>query len=592
MATRQKYPLTPEAHNEIDRFRKEIDLLEAGQKDADDFRRFRLNNGIYGIRFKTDEHMIRIKVPFGKITADQLDEVADVAAEFTPTRLSHVTTRQAIQLHNLKRGDAPEILRRVNESGLTSREACGNTVRNVTCDELAGLHPDELFDVTPYADLLVRYFLRNPVCQNLPRKFKIAFEGCPKSDRARLGIHDLGFRAAVREKDGRKEFGFSTVVGGGLGSVPFPAQVLEEFTPLTEYLATTEAAIRLFDRHGDRRDKNRARIKFVVAKWGIEEFRKQFMDEKRAVLATGSGRHELFDLTLKEEAAPAAPAGRVLEAPAALPGYERWRATNVLSQKQKGYAAVYIRCLYGDLTPEQAHEAASVARDFGGGRIRTTITQNLLLAWIPETALKTVYTRLSRIGLGQADAQSVADITRCPGADTCNLAITHSKGLARDLTAKVFSDDFADDPQLSAVTIKISGCINSCGQHHIANVGFFGASRNIDGKQVPHYQMMIGGRTGVTTAEIKFGERIAFIPARRISEAVRHLLGWYKKDRRPAEPFLAWTDRTGAETLKIAMSPFADMEALKADPKTMFEDLGDDSGESFKVAVGKGECAG
>ena len=273
------------------------------------------------------------------------------------------------------------------------------------------------------------------------------------------------------------------------------------------------------------------------------------------------------------------------------PGFEEWRKTNVIPQKQKGYNTIYVRCLFGDVTLEQAREIASIARDFGGGRLRTSITQNVILRWIPDEALKTVFTRLLKVGIAERNAQSLADITRCPGADTCNLAVTHSKGLAQDLTAKVFSNGFSDDPELQHISIKISGCINSCGQHHIADIGFFGASRNVDGKQLPHYQMLLGGRTGLQFQDVKFGDRIAFIPVRRISEAVKHLLNLYKSNKKEEERFAHWTDRVGTLYLKDAMKPFSDPAPLKDNPDTMFKDLGDTPGSDFKVAVGKGECA-
>lgn len=588
--TRPVFKLSEEAVNEIARFRREIDLLEKGERDMDDFKRFRLNNGIYGIRGTADEHMIRIKLPFGAMTADQLEVIVDCAEKYTPSKLSHVTTRQAIQLHNLKRREVPDLLQTIHEAGLTSREACGNTVRNITCDEFAGVHPEEVFDVQPYADLLFRYFLRNPVSQNLPRKFKIAFESTPTSDRARIGIHDLGFRATSRVVNGKTEFGFRSYVGGGLGSMPFAAHLLEEFTPLDQFIATTEALIRIFDRHGNRRDKNRARIKFVVAEWGIEEFRKRFIEERKAVIGTSSGRHERFQLELASETAPAVNADKFKGAVAG-PGFDAWKKTNVIAQKQKGFNAVYIRCLYGDVTPAQGREVAAIAREVCGGRLRTTITQNLMFRWVPDAALAYVHARLQKIGLGLDNALTVADITRCPGADTCNLAITHSKGLAVNLTEQVFSNGFSHDPELSHITIKISGCINSCGQHHIGNIGFFGASRNIDGKQMPHYQMMLGGRTGLEHQDVKFGEKIAFIPARRIADAVKTLLTNYKSTKKAGELFPQWVDRTGADALKALMQPFTDPEPLRKDAATMYEDLGDVAGTQFKVAVGKGECA-
>jgi sulfite reductase beta subunit-like hemoprotein len=588
--TRPIFQLSEEAKNEIARFRREIALLDKGERDMDDFKRFRLNNGIYGIRGTADEHMIRIKLPFGEMTADQLEVIVEVAEKYTPSKLSHVTTRQAIQLHNLKRPQVPELLQTIHDAGLTSREACGNTVRNITCDELAGVHPDEIFDVQPYAELLFRYFLRNPICQNLPRKFKIAFESTATSDRARIGIHDLGFRATVREVNGKKEFGFITTVGGGLGSMPFAAHLLEEFTPFDQFLATTEALIRIFDRHGNRRDKNRARIKFVVAEWGIEEFRKRFIEERKAVIGTSSGRHERFQIEWKSETAPVVKTDAFKNAVPG-PDFNAWKKTNVIPQKQKGYSAVYIRCLYGDVNPAQGREIAAIAREVCGGRMRTTITQNLLLRWVPDAALALVHNRLQKISMGLDNALTVADITRCPGADTCNLAITHSKGLAINLTEDVFSNGFSHDPELSHITIKISGCINSCGQHHIADIGFFGASRNIDGKQMPHYQMMLGGRTGLKHEDIKFGTGVAFIPARRIGEAVKSLLTRYKTTKQAGELFPKWIDRVGLASLKEAMQPFTDPEPLRKDAAKMFEDLGDSVGTQFKVAVGKGECA-
>src|SRR3989338_686722 len=275
--------LLPEEEAEIARFKAEIAALEKGALDPDDFRRFRLNNGIYGIRGTTDRHMIRIKVRFGCLNALQLERVADIAEKYAPNKLAHVTTRQAIQMHEIKRTDVPGILRSLAEVGLTTREACGNTVRNVSASHFAGISPKENFDVTPYADLLSLYFLRHPVCQNLPRKFKIAFEGTPEEDYAKVGIHDLGFIATKKTVNGKEVKGFKVYVGGGLGSTPFPAQLLEEFCPVELYLPTAEAVIRLFDRNGERKDKNRARIKYLVAKWGIELFRKEFLDERRQV---------------------------------------------------------------------------------------------------------------------------------------------------------------------------------------------------------------------------------------------------------------------------------------------------------------------
>ena len=578
--------LLPEEEAEIQRFQVEIDKLEKGALDPDDFRRFRLNNGIYGIRGAQNRHMIRIKIRYGNMNALQLERVADITEKFAPNKLAHVTTRQAIQLHEILRTDVPAILRGLMEVGLTSREACGNTVRNVTCSHYSGISPNEVFDVAPYADLLSLYFLRNPVCQNLPRKFKVAFESSPTEDWAKIGIHDIGFVAQI--KDGVK--GFKVYVGGGLGATPFPAQVLEEFIPTELFLPTTEAVIRLWDRNGERKDKNRARIKYLVAKWGIETFRTEFLAERKQVVMTGSGREAFWKLNLEEYKAP------VLKAPAPAddsvagklpPGFEDWKKTNTFEQKQKGYFAVNVRCPLGDINPSEMRALAKISRAFCGGRLRTTISQNILLHWVPEKSLKALYAQLQPIGLALKGAETVTDITRCPGADTCQIAITHSKGLAFEM-AKIFENGYGSDPTFKEVTIKISGCTNSCGQHHIANIGFHGASKTVDGKNVPHYQLMIGGYTAPNGVAV-FGKRIAQIPAKRTPGATKAILDAFKKEKGASESFLQWVERVGAQKLKDLVAPFTTIPPYDQDP-AMYEDLGD-PGKPFKLEMGKGECA-
>ncbi len=579
--------LSAEAEAEIQRFEKEIARLEKGELDPDDFKKFRLENGVYGIRGATDRHMIRIKIRYGNMNALQLERVADIAEKYAPNQLSHVTTRQAIQLHEIKRTDMPTILRALAEVGLTTREACGNTVRNVTASHYAGISPKENFDVTPYADLLSLYFLRHPVCQNLPRKFKIAFEGSPEEDYAKVGIHDLGFIAQKKIVNGKEMKGFTTYVGGGLGSTPFPAQLLEEFTPLELYLPTAEAVIRLFDRNGERKDKNRARIKYLVAKWGIETFRKEFLGERRAVIATGSGKEAFWKLRFDGEKPPVLKEHAPTQAQGVLPGFEEWVKSNTFEQKQKGYHAVHARLPLGDITPDQARKLAKISRAFCGGRLRTTIAQNLMLLWVPAASLKALYSQLSQAGLSLKGANEITDITRCPGADTCQIAITHSKGLAFEM-GKLFTNGLGSDTALKDITIKISGCTNSCGQHHIANIGFHGASKSVDGKAVPHYQLMIGGFTDVNGVAV-FGKRIAQIPAKRTPDATRAILEAFKKEKGGSETFLQWAERVGAPRLKDLVAPFIEIPAYDKDPK-MYEDLGD-PGKLFKVEIGKGECA-
>ncbi len=580
--------LAPEVEAEIKRFEREIARLDKGELDQDDFRKFRLENGIYGIRGTMDRHMIRIKIRFGHMLANQLEAIADITEKYAPNKLAHVTTRQAIQLHEILRSDVPTIIRRLAEVALTSREACGNTVRNVTATHYAGISPKEVFDVTPYADLLSRYFLRNPVCQNMPRKFKIAFEGTAEEDWAKVGLHDLGFIAKKKTVNGKEVKGFAVFVGGGLGSTPFAAQLLEEFCPEEHYLAAAEAVIRLFDRNGDRKDKNRARIKYLVAKWGIEVFRKEYQDELKQVIATGSGRESFWSLPEEENNKPpvlAQPAPT--EASGVLPGYDEWVKTNTFEQKQKGYVAANIRCPLGDITPEQMRKLAKISRAFNGGRLRTTITQNILVPFIPQASLKAFYSQISQAGLAHKGAETITDITRCPGADTCQIAITHSKGLAYEL-GKIFENGYGSDPTFKEITIKISGCTNSCGQHHIANIGYHGASKTVDGKAVPHYQLMVGGYTTINGG-IAFGKRIAQIPAKRVPDATKALLDAFKTGKGASETFLQWADRVGAAKLKELAAPFTTIPAFDQDPK-MYEDLGD-PGKAFEVNVGKGECA-
>jgi ferredoxin-nitrite reductase/sulfite reductase (ferredoxin) len=583
-AEKLRTQLLPEEEAEIARFQVEIDRLEKGELDPDDFRKFRLNNGIYGIRGTADRHMIRIKIRWGNLNALQLERIADVTEKYAPNKLAHVTTRQAIQLHEIKRTEVPQLLRDLMEVGLTSREACGNTVRNVTCSHYSGIDPQEAFDVIPYADLLSLYFLRHPVGQNMPRKFKFAFEASEHRDFAKVGLHDMGFVAKI--KDGKK--GFALYVGGGLGSTPFPAQLLEDFCPVELLLPSAEAVLRLFDRNGDRKDKNRARIKYLVAKWGIEMFRHEFLVERTQTLMTGSGKEAFWKLNPEEYKAPILKSPAPTEAPAVQTGFDEWKKDNTFEQKQKGYYAVNVRLPLGDINPEQMRKLAKIARAFCDGRLRTAITQNITMHWIPEASLKALYSQLSTAGLAAKGAETITDITRCPGADTCQIAITHSKGLAYELGKVLESSSYGTDPAFREITIKISGCTNSCGQHHIANIGFHGASKTVDNRAVPHYQLMIGGFTGPNAA-IVFGKRIAQIPAKRCSDATKAVLDAFKNEKGASETFLEWADRAGAPKLKEIVAPFTTIPAFDQDPK-MYEDLGD-PGKAFKVEVGKGECA-
>ncbi len=571
--------IAPEAQEEeLQRFGREIAALERGELDVEDFRKFRLENGVYGIRGTMDKHMIRIKIRFGALTPEQLECIADVAEQFTPLQLSHVTTRQAIQLHNIDRKDVPAALRMMAESGLTTREACGNTVRNVSACPFAGVAADEAFDVTPYADAVSKFFLRNAVCQNLPRKFKIAFEGCP-TDHARVPIHDFGAVAKIR--DGKR--GFQCYVGGGLGPTPMSAQLLEEWTPEHLLIPSIEAAIRIHDRHGNRKDRARARIKFVLKEWGIEEFRKTWLAERTLAIMTRSGAAD-WSMPITEETAPPPPTVKAI-APSNSTEYARWRETNVFAQKQKGYTSVHVRCPLGDVTPKQMRGVAAIARSYCGGRIRTAITQNLVLRWVPETHVANVYAELGAIGLAHREAQHITDITRCPGADTCQIAVTHSRGLAGAL-GEIFNNGLSKDPVLQDLTIKISGCPNSCGQHHIADIGFFGTAKVIDKHQVAHYRMLLGG--GTREGQAYFGAQVIVLPAKRVPEAVKKLLILYRDTRGADEGFRDFVQRIGLPHIKKHLDEFTTLPPYSERPD-LYGDLGHEG--EFKVEIGKGECA-
>ncbi len=603
-------PISAEQAAEISMIIEQIGRLERGELEADDFKRFRLENGIYGIRGSSDRHMVRVKVPFGKLSADQLDTLAEVAEQFTPNRSVHLTTRQDVQFHYVERRHLPRLLTLLAESGLTTREACGNTVRNVTACPLAGISPSEVFDVRPYAETLALHFLRNPLNQNLPRKFKFAFEGCSE-DHARTAIHDFGVVAALRGTTGVGERGFRIYLGGGLGAQPASAQLLEEFTPEQLLIPSAEAVLRVFDRFGERREDHshrmRARLKFLIRSWGWEKFRDAVLKERKVILLTSSGRSGKT-FSREEEKPPfneamfqklvqdgisgrlawrnfAQERGRETFRQIELE-YSEWLTSNVLAQKQKGWSAVTIRAPLGDLKAEEFRHIAYIAQRYCGGRLQVTISQNLMLRWIPSLLVRQVYEELLDAGLAHRGAHQLSDITRCPGADTCQIAITHSRGLAEAL-APLVERELGNFPELKHLSIKISGCMNSCGQHHIADIGFYGASENVKGHDLPKYVVMLGGRTREGLAQ--FAVPIAQIPARRVPAATHEILLYYRENKKPDELFRDFVDRLGKATFRSLLSKHQEAISYENEPE-LFRDLGVD--EEFQVVAGVGECAG
>ena len=579
--------LPADIESELQRFEREIVALENGALDPNDFKRFRLENGVYGIRNSADRHMIRVKIPFGRITPDQLDEMAAIAEQFTPTGISHFTTRQDIQFHNVRRNDVARVLRRIADVGLTTREACGNTVRNVTACPYSGAAAGEAFDVTPYAEVVAAYFLRNPINQNLPRKFKIAFEGCHE-DHARIPIHDIGAVAKIRTVHGKEERGFHLYFAGGLGAQPRSADRLEDFTPADLLIPTIEAAIRVFDRYGERRAERvhrmRARMKFLARQWGSGKLQKAIIEERKQVLLTRSGRLPLH-VEAVEELPPKQPVlidRSYLGVDAA---FTHWRSANVQEQKQPGWYVVSVAVPLGDIAPNPLRALAEIARRYAGGRLRISIAQNLILRWVSEEALPHVFAELRKLGLAQIESGQIHDITRCPGADTCQLALTHSRALAAALQDGL-RDRYRSIPEIMKLSIKISGCMNACGQHHIADIGLFGATLDAGGRALPVYTLLLGG--GTTEGRATFGKIAGKIPAGRAPDAVRAVLDCYAENRFDREDFPLFLDRFGIARFRELLAPFTDVSDYHRRPELQY-DLGEM--ETYKAEVGVGECA-
>ena len=571
--------------NEPEVFRNEIQRLKTGQMPEDLFRSFRLQHGIYGQR-QTGIQMVRIKIPAGGLNATQLECVADLAENLTNS-IAHVTTRQDIQLHWIKLESAPGLIQRLTAVGLTTREACGNTVRNITACPMAGVGPGEPFDVTPIAQAMARYLIRNPICQNLPRKFKISFSGCPE-DCALSSIHDLGLVARIQKINGSAVQGFKVYVGGGLGSSPRSARLLEEFVPIEELARVAEATIRVFHREGNRKDRSRARIKFVVDQYGADAFRQLVRDELASVaedpewmeLVTQFQRLCTEQPVLME---PIDPKDVVVDGVK----FAEWQRTNVRLQKQPGYAAVHVTLPIGDITSNQLRGLAGIVRQYTGDHLRTTIEQNFLLRWVPQFSLPALYQDLERVGLAEPGAEKLTDVTSCPGGDTCNLGVTSSKGLARAIRNAFSEEAIPLGKDLEGLKIKISGCPNSCGQHHIADIGFFGGAGRQDGKSIPYANLLLGGNP--KEGEAVFGQLMLKIPTKRGPKVVKKILELYRTHRQNGEQFSDFVQRFGKDRFKQELAEFTTVEHFDLAPED-YSDWGQK--ESFVLHTGVGECAG
>jgi sulfite reductase beta subunit-like hemoprotein len=589
---------------DIDEFVSTLDRFERGELTPDQWRAFRLVRGTYGQRQAEDAQMLRVKIPQGVVTAEQLDALADVGERYS-RGFGHITTRQNVQFHFVKLHDVEHAMHRLAAAGLTTREACGNSVRNITACHLAGVAADERFDVTPYAEALTRYLLRHPLSSTLPRKFKIGFEGCA-TDHVYVGINDLGFRA-VLGADGAR--GFRVTAGGGTAIMVKSAGLLHEFLPASEILRVAEAVLRVFQRLGDYQHKQRNRMKFLIKTLGWTRWREEYDRELTACRLRG----QVPTLDIEPPASESRPdgvkesspsvghiaarvsAGRVKGpgiTPTVVPifqvgdeAYARWRSTNVRPQKQFGYIIATATVPLGDLTSEQMRIVAELSRAYGDGTVRVTIDQDLVFRWVNSSDARQFYRRLAAAGLGLAEAGTIADVASCPGAESCRLAVTQSRGLGRlleeHLRAKPDLIEAADGAR-----IKISGCPNGCGQHHIATIGFQGSVRRLGSRAVPQYFVMVGG--GATDTGAAFGRLAAKIPVRRIPEALDRLIDLYDREKDTGESATTFFGRVEIDVVKARL---ADLERLQPGDAVPADFIDLAEANEFAPEIMDGECS-
>ena len=571
---------------EFDDFDSEAEKFLDGQTPENQFIGFRLKQGVYGQR-QADVQMIRVKLPMGGITPDQIDAFADVVEKYVPLKKAHITTRQNIQMHHVPLRDAAALIRELSDAGLSSREGCGNTVRNVTGDPYAGVIDGEVFDLTPYAGAYVRYFVRHPTTQLMPRKIKTAFDGSPGVDRSLTGIHDIAFIA--KEKDGVK--GVEVRVGGGTSIMPRIAPTLYDFVTLDdgEYLEVAEAVFRIFDRQDWLRvNRARARIKVLVDKIGMDEFRK-LVDEERKGDWVAERDFDVAGLRMDidEEAAAAPVPAEFASANGDVSEFERWKQWSVTPQKQAGFSAVEARVVRGDLDPQQLRDLANLARTYSGGWVRTTVHQNLVLRWVRDEHVYEVWQGLKAIGIGDPGVNGAVDVVSCPGTDSCKLGITSSMGLNRAVMARV-EEMGITDPITSRLHIKMSGCPNGCSQHHIANIGFYGASIKAGEHTIPAYVAHIGGQ--YEGGEIIYGTRLKVrLPAKRVPDAVERWIRMYEAERTEGEEFNAFATRVTGKRFEDEVRELAMPAEFSLQTMDQFIDW--TKKVPFVVQRGEGECA-
>jgi sulfite reductase (NADPH) hemoprotein beta-component len=593
---------------DVDQFVSMLTRFESGEIGPDEWRTFRLLRGTYGQRQNADASMLRVKIPQGVLSEPQLNALADVAERYS-RGFGHITTRQNIQMHFVKLHDVEPAMRHLADAGMTTREACGNSVRNITACPYAGVAADEPFDVTPYAEAMTRYLLRHPLSSSLPRKFKIAFEGC-EHDHIGSAINDIGWLARVEYKDGRATRGFTVTVAGGTSTMARAGHLLFEFLPASEILNVAEAIVRVFHRLGDYKHKQRNRLKFLVKSLGWDGFKAEFDRELDGFRSAG-GASLPFDPDHAPVEEPPLPSGRKAPLVAEIlaranstrvvgPGivpqvepranalpheFKAWSRTNVRPQKQLGWSMVVVATVLGDLTSAQMRLIGELASAYGDGTVRITSDQNVVFRWVRSRDVEALYRSLHATGLSRGGAGTLADVTSCPGAESCKLAVTQSRGLGRLLGDRLHArpDLVAAVPGLD---IKISGCPNGCGQHHIAGLGFQGSLRKVGGRPAPHYFVMVGG--GVAEGSTTFGRLAATIPARRGAEAVERLIGLYRDQKSENESPVTFFRRVDLAAVKSSLAGLDKLDPATATVED-FTDLAED--HAFNPEVQEGECS-
>ncbi len=598
---------------EIDVFENEIALRMQGKIEDRVFAETRLRRGAYGQRYDNGQRsdgtttrtikypsentkgpntlwdapgMQRIKIPYGGLNAAQLEVLADLAEEYSDG-IAHITTRQDVQLHFIHIEDTPALMRRLAAAGITTREACGNSVRNVTGCPIAGVCTDQTFDVTPYAKAITYFMLGHPDAQTFGRKFKISFSGCKENACALARLHDFGAIAAVKTIDGKQKRGFELWVGGGLGPVPQQARLYDEFVPEEEILPIAQAIARVFARLGEKKNRNTARLKFLISKLGIEEFRKLVKAEREILPYDSRWTDFLKDVpNYKEE--PLKPAQLLQIGAARTDDFNQWHKNNVYRQRQEGYATVTIALPLGDLTATQLRAIADISRKYMKETVRSTVEQNLVLRWISEADLPAVHADLKAAGLAAPLAGTIVDVSSCPGTDTCKLGIASSRGLAGELRTRLAAKNAELDETIGGLRIKVSGCFNSCGQHHVADLGFYGVSRNKNGYTVPHFQVLLGGEWGNNAGT--YGLAIGAVPSKRIPETVDRITTRFRVERLTDESFQAFVKRIGKAECKKMIDEFTAVPTHDEDA-SYYSDWGDP--REFSIGdIGVGECAG